>query len=163
MDHFILLLEESIPLIIVVFLTLFMGLEILFPFLKHSEYRKKQRWHNIGNLTVSFVLNAALSGVVSYSLLVSTESRFGLLYQLQLPFIASFLIGILLSDLNSYAAHRLYHRVPLFWRFHRVHHSDIELDASSALRMHPFEFIFQATTQATILPCIGNFGSRSCG
>lgn len=155
MENYISALEQCIPIIIIIFLTLFMSLETLYPFLTQSKYRRQQRWHNVGNLVVSFALNAALSGVVSYSLTVSSNSQFGLLYHLQLPFIATLIIGIMLSDLNGYVAHRLYHKVPLFWRFHRVHHSDIEMDASSALRMHPFEFIFQATTQATILPLLG--------
>jgi sterol desaturase/sphingolipid hydroxylase (fatty acid hydroxylase superfamily) len=155
MENIISTLEQSVPFIIIVFLTLFMSLETLYPFLTQSKYRKMQRWHNIGNLLVSFALNAILSGVVSYSLTVSTTNQFGLLYRLHLPFIVALIIGILLSDLNGYLAHRLYHKVPLFWRFHRVHHSDIELDASSALRMHPFEFIFQAITQATFLPLLG--------
>ncbi len=148
-------LEQAVPLIIIVFLTLFMTLETLYPFLAQSKYRKKQRWHNTGNLLVSFALNAALSGVVSYCLTVATNNQFGLLYHLNMPFSVALISGVLLCDLNGYIAHRLYHKVPLFWRFHRVHHSDVELDASSALRMHPFEFIFQATTQATVLPLLG--------
>lgn len=155
MEDIISRLEQAVPLIIIVFLTLFMSLETLLPYLTQSKYRIKQRWHNVGNLLVSFALNAALSGVVSYSLTMSTSNQFGLLYHLHLPFIVALIAGILLSDLNGYIAHRLYHKVPLFWRFHRVHHSDVELDASSALRMHPFEFIFQATTQATMLPLLG--------
>lgn len=155
MEPFIATLEQAIPFITVVALTLFMTLESWLPYFEQSKHRKKQRWHNLGNLLVSFVLNAALSGVVSWSLTRATQAELGLLYRVPVPMAASLLIGILLSDLNGYVAHRLYHRVPLFWRFHRVHHSDIELDATSALRMHPFEFIFQAATQATVLPLLG--------
>lgn len=155
MEKIISMTEQAVPVIIIVFLTLFMSLELWLPFITHSKYRKKQRWHNVANLLVSFAINAALSGVVSYCLTLATNKQFGLLYHLNLPFMAAFVLGILLSDLNGYLAHRLYHKVPLFWRFHRVHHSDIELDASSALRMHPFEFIFQAATQATVLPLLG--------
>lgn len=155
MESIISTIEQAVPVIIIVSLTLFMTLESWLPYLEHSQYRKKQRWHNVGNLVVSFLLNALLSGVVSYCLTHATNNQFGLLYQLHLPFVAMLVLGILLSDLNSYMAHRLYHKIPLFWRFHKVHHSDVELDASSALRMHPFEFVFQATTQATILPLLG--------
>lgn len=155
MEKIITTTEQFIPVIIIVFLTLFMSLELWIPYFSHSRYRKKQRWHNVGNLLVSFAINAVLSGVVSYSLTVATQNKFGLLHHLHMPVIITVITGILLSDLNGYIAHRLYHKVPLFWRFHRVHHSDIELDASSALRMHPFEFVFQAATQATILPLLG--------
>ncbi len=155
MENLIKSIEQGIPIIIIVALTLFMSLEAIIPFISPSEYRKKQRWHNIGNLALIFVFNAALSGVVTYSITTASKNEFGLLYHLPLPFFMTLVLGVMLSDLNGYLAHRLYHVIPLFWRFHRVHHSDIELDASSALRMHPFEFIFQAATQATVLPLLG--------
>jgi sterol desaturase/sphingolipid hydroxylase (fatty acid hydroxylase superfamily) len=152
-------IESFIPLLIIVSLTLFMSLERFIPFIKHSEYRSKQRWHNVVGLVLTFVLNATLSGIVSLSFTIADSNEFGLLRILDLPIRFSLIIGVFLCDLNGYIAHRLYHRVPLFWRFHRVHHSDTELDASSALRLHPFEFVFQVTTQATILPLLGVSGA----
>jgi sterol desaturase/sphingolipid hydroxylase (fatty acid hydroxylase superfamily) len=148
-------LEQLTPVIIVVALALFMTLETLLPFLTHSLHRKKQKWHNLGNVALSFVLNAALSGIITAAIMYAETAHFGLLRIIPMPLWAAFTAGILFCDLNSYAAHRLYHRVPVFWRFHKVHHSDTELDATSALRMHPFEFFFQAFTQATILPLLG--------
>jgi sterol desaturase/sphingolipid hydroxylase (fatty acid hydroxylase superfamily) len=155
MKNLVATLEPLTPVIIIAGLAFFMTLETLLPFVKHSAYRKKQKWHNIGNILLSFVFNALLSGIISTSIQYADKSQFGLLHMLDLPLWAGLATGILLCDLNSYIAHRLYHRIPLFWRFHRVHHSDTELDASSALRLHPFEFIFQALTQATILPLLG--------
>lgn len=155
MEDLIKSLEQGIPIIIILSLTLFMSLESLIPFFTQSAYRKKQRWHNIGNLALIFVFNAVLSGIVSYSITKASNTQFGFLYFLHLPFWLALILGMILADLNGYIAHRLYHVIPLFWRFHRVHHSDTELDASSALRMHPFEFIFQASTQAIILPILG--------
>jgi sterol desaturase/sphingolipid hydroxylase (fatty acid hydroxylase superfamily) len=56
--------------------------------------------------------------------------------------------ALLFVDLLSYATHRLYHAVPLFWRMHAVHHTDVDLDATTALRLHPLEFVgnFAATS-----------------
>jgi sterol desaturase/sphingolipid hydroxylase (fatty acid hydroxylase superfamily) len=55
--------------------------------------------------------------------------------------------GLLFLDLLSYGAHRLFHRVPPLWRLHSVHHTDIDLDVTTAVRHHPLEFaaIFAAT------------------
>ena len=123
MENFISVLEQLVPVIIIVTLTVFMTLETWVPYFKHSTYRKKQRWHNVGNLTFSFVLNAALSGVIAYAITTATNQQFGLLYKLHIPTTISLVVGIFLCDLNGYVAHRLYHKIPLFWRFHRVHHS----------------------------------------
>src|SRR5262245_18106126 len=37
--------------------------------------------------------------------------------------------------------HWLFHMVPMFWRVHRVHHLDTELDVTSTVRFHPLEFL----------------------
>ena len=155
MSNIIERLETLTPVIIISGLAVFMTLETLLPYMAHSQYRRKQKWHNLGNVLVSFVLNGALSGLVTAAIVWGGRHHVGLLRQLSLPAPLSFAVGILFCDLNAYAAHRLYHRVPLFWRFHRVHHSDTEMDATSALRLHPFEFIFQAATQMTVLPLLG--------
>jgi sterol desaturase/sphingolipid hydroxylase (fatty acid hydroxylase superfamily) len=49
------------------------------------------------------------------------------------------LASLLLLDLVIYFQHRLFHRTPLFWRFHRMHHTDLDLDVSSGIRFHPVE------------------------
>ena len=50
-------------------------------------------------------------------------------------------LEIVLLDLVAYLLHRAYHVVPLFWRFHVVHHSDLDLDVSSASRFHMGEVL----------------------
>ena len=47
-----------------------------------------------------------------------------------------FAIGFLLLDYSNYVWHILLHRVPLLWRFHLVHHSDLDLDLTTAIRFH---------------------------
>ena len=49
--------------------------------------------------------------------------------------------GVVAMDLADYVYHRLAHRVPLLWRFHATHHSDLKLDVSTSLRTHPVELV----------------------
>jgi sterol desaturase/sphingolipid hydroxylase (fatty acid hydroxylase superfamily) len=51
----------------------------------------------------------------------------------------SFATGFLLLDLMRYLVHRCEHAVPLFWRFHALHHSDPDVDVTTAVRHHPIE------------------------
>lgn len=51
----------------------------------------------------------------------------------------SLLAGFLLLDLMHYLVHRGEHAVPLLWRFHALHHSDPDVDVTTALRHHPVE------------------------
>ncbi|HEV3176755.1 MAG TPA: sterol desaturase family protein [Stellaceae bacterium] len=47
--------------------------------------------------------------------------------------------AILVLDLLDYTLHRASHGIALLWRVHQPHHSDLELDVTTALRHHPFE------------------------
>lgn len=51
------------------------------------------------------------------------------------------ILAIILLDMIIYWQHRVSHVVPMFWRFHQVHHSDNAIDASTALRFHPVEIV----------------------
>jgi sterol desaturase/sphingolipid hydroxylase (fatty acid hydroxylase superfamily) len=54
----------------------------------------------------------------------------------------SLVAGFLLLDLMHYLVHRCEHAVPLFWRFHALHHSDPDVDVTTSVRHHPVEYLF---------------------
>jgi sterol desaturase/sphingolipid hydroxylase (fatty acid hydroxylase superfamily) len=58
---------------------------------------------------------------------------------------------VLAKSLGQYAFHVVCHGNPLLWRVHRVHHSDVHLDVSSALRNHPLEMI---ASTAFLIPIV---------
>jgi sterol desaturase/sphingolipid hydroxylase (fatty acid hydroxylase superfamily) len=62
--------------------------------------------------------------------------RWGLLKQLALPAWAELPLAVILMDYTLYVWHVLTHRVPWLWRFHLVHHVDLDLSATTALRFH---------------------------
>lgn len=51
------------------------------------------------------------------------------------------LVLFIVNDLTRYLLHRLMHRIPLLWRFHRVHHSAEVLNPLTFYRVHPVENI----------------------
>jgi sterol desaturase/sphingolipid hydroxylase (fatty acid hydroxylase superfamily) len=53
------------------------------------------------------------------------------------------LVAFVLADGFGYAAHRALHRVPVLWRFHRIHHEATELRWLDAWRQHPVDFVVQ--------------------
>jgi sterol desaturase/sphingolipid hydroxylase (fatty acid hydroxylase superfamily) len=63
---------------------------------------------------------------------------------------ALMLLGIAGLDFSAYVAHLLLHKIPLGWRFHRVHHSELEVDVTTAFRQHPGETLWRSLWQ-----CIG--------
>jgi sterol desaturase/sphingolipid hydroxylase (fatty acid hydroxylase superfamily) len=65
----------------------------------------------------------------------------GVLNHVALPIAVLIAVNLVLRGFISFATHYLMHKVPAFWRVHRVHHLDTELDVSSTVRFHPFEFV----------------------
>jgi sterol desaturase/sphingolipid hydroxylase (fatty acid hydroxylase superfamily) len=55
--------------------------------------------------------------------------------------VVNFFICFLLIDFFHYLLHRLHHSIPLLWRFHRLHHSDKNVDVMTSWLHHPFEAI----------------------
>lgn len=79
----------------------------------------------------------------------------GLLGPLRAPRWVKVGAAIVLMDYTLYVWHVLTHRVPLLWRFHRPHHADIEMDASTALRFHFGEMALSVPYRAAQVAIIG--------
>ena len=80
---------------------------------------------------------------------------FGLLHLFDLPAWARIGLAVVIFDAWQYLWHRLNHRVGFLWRFHQVHHSDAELDATSGLRFHTGEIVLSSIARLAVLPLLG--------
>ncbi len=69
----------------------------------------------------------------------------GLFNHLALPYWLKMLAGLFCNDFTNYWAHRAYHRLPVLWQLHRVHHSDTTLDSTTTFRFHPFDAVLDGT------------------
>jgi sterol desaturase/sphingolipid hydroxylase (fatty acid hydroxylase superfamily) len=83
------------------------------------------------------------------------ERGCGLLRLVGLPLWLEIVAALLLMDYTFYLWHILMHRVPLLWRFHLVHHVDLDLDASTALRFHFTEMLASIPWRAAQVAVIG--------
>ena len=70
-----------------------------------------------------------------------TSEGWGFLYSLHLAPVSHVIVSVIMLDLVAYGIHRLYHRVPFLWRFHRAHHSDLDMDATTSIRFHLGEVV----------------------
>ncbi len=83
------------------------------------------------------------------------DHSLGLYAVLPGPAWLGWVVVLILFDAWMYLWHRLNHRVPLLWRFHAVHHSDREMDASSAFRFHTGEIALSFVARLAVLPLLG--------
>jgi sterol desaturase/sphingolipid hydroxylase (fatty acid hydroxylase superfamily) len=143
------------PLIVIGGMTTFMTLETWRPYFKHGPGRGRQRWRNIGMIAISVLLSIAIGGVTPVPIAWSEANNFGLLHRILGQSLLAVVLGILITDLCAYAIHVTLHKAPALWRVHRVHHADTELDASSGIRLHPFELMILMGSLAVVLPLFG--------
>jgi sterol desaturase/sphingolipid hydroxylase (fatty acid hydroxylase superfamily) len=81
--------------------------------------------------------------------------RWGMLKLVRLPAWLEIALAVVLLDYTLYLWHVLTHRVPFLWRFHVVHHVDLDLDASTALRFHFAELVLSIPWRAAQILLIG--------
>lgn len=105
----------------------------------------------MGAITIRFIESPVL-----YPLAEKIQKkRWGLLQLLRLPKIVERLAMLALLDYTLYLQHVLHHRVQFLWRFHAVHHVDLDLDASTALRFHFGEILLSIPYRIAQLLLIG--------
>lgn len=115
--------------------------------------------HTARNLTVAGIAAVAMqfaeTPVIRPLTALVLRKRFGLLQQRTLPLSIEIALSVLLLDYTLYVWHVLTHRVGALWRFHSVHHLDLDLDASTALRFHFGELILSVAWRSGQVLLIG--------
>lgn len=138
----------------------FSGLEALAPRRPRLQSRLS-RWTTNGAMLV--IATVLVRGLVFLAPLIAmtaaaslaSELGWGLFNLVALPAWAEICLAIILLDFTIWFQHVISHKVPLFWKFHRVHHADRDLDASSALRFHPIEIAASAIFKLGIVFLLG--------
>jgi len=102
------------------------------------------RW--FANITV-VVLDSVIvrllfaAGAVGVAM-VAAERNWGMLNQLGWPSGLNILLTVIALDFVLYLQHVMFHAIPLFWRFHMMHHADLDCDVTTGVRFHPVEVVF---------------------
>jgi sterol desaturase/sphingolipid hydroxylase (fatty acid hydroxylase superfamily) len=116
-----------------------------------------QRWtSNLGILAVdALMLRLLLPAAAVSTAILAREEGWGLFNAVPLPAWTAVLASILVLDLAIYGQHIVFHKVPLLWRLHRVHHTDIDFDATSGVRFHPFEIALSLVFKIAVIATLG--------
>lgn len=106
-------------------------------------------------LTAIVTMRALVVPAVAWVAAEATGTGLGLVPRLGLPSAVSAVAAFLLFDWTIWLWHWLNHRVPVLWRFHAVHHTDLDLDVSTALRFHVGELLLSTAARAVQVVVIG--------
>ena len=93
----------------------------------------------VGIVGVFLIVPAGHLGVVLYV----DDTGFGVFNWLGVSGLLLTLLGVAILDLSEWVSHYLLHRLPVLWRIHKVHHSDLSIDISTGYRFHPIETILR--------------------
>ena len=135
---------------------LFLWIETLRPLRRRKEDRMIRLGRNVstaglGFATVELLQTPILLPVSSWV----TDRGFGLLSWIGARGALRLVLTILLMDYTLWWWHRINHQLPFLWRFHAVHHVDLDMDASTAIRFHFGELGFSVFYRALQIVVIG--------
>ena len=111
------------------------------------SFRYKKVNHALLNLfftTTTAIIGFGFAFLLLKSTLYVGNEQIGFIHIFNLPTWADVIISLLLLDLiGAYLVHFIQHKVPWMWKFHLVHHSDMNVDVTTGLRHHPGETVFR--------------------
>lgn len=151
---------ENEPIIRLIF---FFGIFFTMSILEYIIPKRKlllskfKRWANnislvfLNSLLLRIFFPTAAIGISFYA----NNNNIGLFNFFELPFISAVILSILLLDLIIYTQHRLFHTIDFFWKFHKVHHSDMDYDLTTGFRFHPIEILLSMLIKILFILILG--------
>ena len=139
------------------------GLELAFPWRKNQAAIRKDFWLDGFYMFFNFfVFSIVISGV--YQLLSNgfesigvTMQSIGLIDLSPLHSGVGLLVFFIINDFVQWFTHIMLHKFPIFWRFHKVHHSVQEMGFAAHLRYHWMENILYKPLKTLVVMLLGGF------
>lgn len=163
MDTLNKLLSVDLNYILIGMMVLFYSLEQILNTQFKFRKRPQHLFHNILFQFVFYFGNLLWATVTVFSIEWLNRNQVGLFYLITAPLWLKLVLGVMIFDLVTYWFHRVAHITPVLWRFHRVHHSDTSMDASTNFRSHPIELIFWFGTSNIVAACFFGLDLISLG
>jgi len=118
---------------------------------------KAARWFN--NLSITLI--NSLAGRFVFPLpaaalaLIAQQRGWGLFHYLNMPSLPAGVLSIVLLDLAIYLQHVIFHKVRIFWYFHGMHHTDLDIDVTTGTRFHPVEIVLSLLIKMGLVVLLG--------
>jgi len=147
-------------------LSVFLGLFALFALAEALLPRRARAHTRVRRWTTNWALSFLNTGTLQVlGMLVpllavgaavdAAANGWGVLNMVDWPVWAEFVLAVLFFDFAIWAQHLITHKVPILWRFHRMHHADRDFDVSTAIRFHPVEIAVSMLLKIGLVYLIG--------
>jgi sterol desaturase/sphingolipid hydroxylase (fatty acid hydroxylase superfamily) len=118
---------------------------------------KRARWFN--NFSITFINSLVgrylLPLPATVLALSAQEQGWGVFNYFKAPSLAAGIISVMLLDLVIYAQHFFFHKIRVFWFFHGMHHTDLDIDVTTGARFHPVEIAISLLIKIGIIILFG--------
>ena len=144
-------------------LGVFIGLFLILAIMEYMaprrelEHVKAKRWFTNWLIVIidSFVLRLIFTGAAVGVAIWAEANGYGIFNLIEVPTVISVLVCFIVLDFTIWFAHVASHKIPLLWAVHRMHHSDVDIDVSTAIRFHPIEIILSMVWKMIIVVILG--------
>jgi sterol desaturase/sphingolipid hydroxylase (fatty acid hydroxylase superfamily) len=118
---------------------------------------RRPRWpHNLGILVIdALAVRILIPTAAVGAALIAAGNGWGLFHAAGLRLSLASLLGFLALDLAIYAQHVAFHKVPVLWRLHRMHHADLDIDVTTGVRFHPIEILLSMLVKIAVVIALG--------
>ena len=118
---------------------------------------RARRWPaNLGIIVVDSIVLRLVFPVLAVGAAELAAARgWGLFHGLNAPFWLALPASLLILDLAIYTQHVAFHKVAVLWRLHRMHHTDLDFDVTTALRFHPLEIVLSMLIKLVLVTLLG--------
>jgi len=122
-----------------------------------QTYGRRVRWtNNLALLAVDVLVVRILAPGAAIAIALAGEAHgWGLLNLAGVPAWLAVPAAVVLLDLAVWFQHVAFHAVPLLWRLHRVHHTDVDFDLTTGTRFHPIEILISVGIKCATVAAIG--------
>ena len=124
---------------------------------RQQQFGRGLRWPgNLGIVALDTLLVRLVFPTAAVGMAILAETRgWGVFQALAVPAPLAVIAAVILLDLAIYLQHVLFHAVPALWRLHRMHHADLEFDATTGVRFHPIEILLSMGIKLGVVAALG--------
>ncbi len=119
--------------------------------------KKSRRWAaNLSIVAIDTIAVRLLVPVLPAGMaLLAREHGWGILNRIDLPYWIGIVLAVAALDFVVYIQHVLFHFLPVLWRLHRMHHTDLDIDVTTGNRFHPIEILVSIGIKLAAIVLVG--------
>lgn len=130
-------------------------IELVLPLRRQPRFIHGRLRTNMTLVTFNLLTGVALNVVLLVGAVYVSQRGWGLFQQTGIAGLPATIISIVVLDFAAYVAHVSLHKFSFLWRVHRIHESDVSVDATTSFRHHPIELVYRTGLTAIVAWSLG--------